>query len=164
MGQRGWTAALLLAVWSAFALAADSGDAAPAARFEYFNRDIATFRVSLAGYGPSERAANARMRMQAILEQQGPGLVDIKTRDGARVIQLDGGTVFMLLPDDVDPLADENLDVIALAASRRLQEAVEASRESRSLAAWSWALGAVAAATAVGVVVVWLLGWARRRR
>jgi small-conductance mechanosensitive channel len=118
----------------------------------FHNREIATLRAPAFGYGPADRMLGARARIEAALQNGGPGRVTLREAPEGRFLEIDGRTVFAIAPGDADAAAGEAPEVAAEAARQRLQDAVAAAHESSDPLALARAAGLAAAAT-----VVWLL-------
>jgi small-conductance mechanosensitive channel len=140
-----WASCLLVLLLAAGAMAEE----VQSAPVEFYNQPITVFRGEFAGFNPVQRAAGAPARISAALERGGPGLITVKTIDQGRVVQIDGQGVFGLVPDDLGPGDDPDLDHAAGVAVENLRLAIEASRrplttlpESIARAA-GWSLGAI---------------------
>jgi small-conductance mechanosensitive channel len=157
---------VLLLVPALLFAAGARGAEAPAsvnARLEYFNREIATFRVTAFGYSPAERVFGARARIEAAVQKDGPGKVTLRNVPEGRFLEIDGKVAFVLLPGDADGTVGQTADEVAEAARGRLQEAVTAARESASPVALARALGLSAVVTGVWVLLMRLLAKSNRR-
>lgn len=94
------------------------------------NRKIVTFRASLEGDSPSDRAELARLALAQALKTKGPGVVGRVTVGDAVRLELDGQPLFLLLPGDLGgPRPASLLDVASQDVAQRLQTAVEETRE-----------------------------------
>lgn len=150
------------------AAAAASGPAAAApdapAVVELHHRQIVTLRARLLGDTPAERAELARQAIEAVAAQAGPGRVTHDAAGDAVRFQVDGQTVFFLLPEDV---GGARPGVLLEAATRqvahRLQAAVAEAREMRDPRQLALGAASAAAATVLAVGLAWGLFRIRRR-
>lgn len=134
-------------VATAFAAAADDAAGPAPATLVVWNRTIATFRATVAGVEPAQRAQNARARFAALPASLAPLPVTVRpatvgTSDGLLLAAGDH-VVFGLVPGDLDPESAQTLEQAAAEASRHVADllaAQQAQREWPSLlrgAAWS---------------------------
>lgn len=150
------------------AAAAASGPAAAApdapALVELHHRQIVTLRAQLLGDTPAERAELARQAIEAVAAQAGPGQVTHDAAGDAVRFQVDGQTVFFLLPEDV---GGARPGVLLEAATRqvahRLQAAVAEAREMRDPRQLALGAASAAAASVLAVGLAWGLFRIRRR-
>lgn len=157
-----WPRLAVVCLWAAWASAAaqPAPDAAPAAArpdpatLALHNRHVMTFRATLLGDTPAEREMMARAALEQVLERRGAGVVQ-RTPAGAAVrFQIDGSTVFFLVPDDLEgPRPESLIDAAAQKTEVRLRTALAEAREMRDPRRL-----AVGAASALGgTVVAWLV-------
>ena len=155
-------AVLALAVPSS---AQDQGARAPSkaqgadADLSIFNRHIATFRAPVLGVNPEDRVERAVKRIEELLERSGKHAVTEKATPLGRVVSIDGAFAFVLVPEDVDPLKEEDFDAAVEKAVQAVQVVVEETRESRDVRALL--RGALISLAATGILV--LLIWGLRR-
>jgi small-conductance mechanosensitive channel len=161
--------ALILALWLSSPLGAQpaaagpadaaSAPTAPGATLSFFNREIATFRVSLLGLTPADRARRARDQLSHLPVTQTPS-VQLQAVPGGQAVLADGVHAFILLDADAEPgeAADRNADKVVQALSQALQE----SHDARSLRFMAASALRVAAATGLLILALWLLNRARR--
>jgi small-conductance mechanosensitive channel len=123
----------------------------PRAELAVRNRSIAMFRSVVAGYSPAERADLARHRIEALLQRQGPGVVEVRPGPEGSNVLVDGALAFMIARRDVDVAAEETTQAVAAQAAQELRRVIAESRESRD----AHALG-LAAAIATGLSVVYV--------
>jgi small-conductance mechanosensitive channel len=124
------------------------------------NREIFVFRATLTGYTPRERAEAAGERLDSALERgAGPGVTSVPIED-MRLVKLGEVGIFFIAPGDLGP--GETLDAAAARAEQTLTRVLAETREARDLTAILHATLAVAIATALLVVLVWLLVRAAR--
>lgn len=110
------------------AASAASAQAATALRFH--NRRIVDFRASLLGDSAAERAEMAREALRSGLARRGPGVVSRSTVGDAVRFELDGETLFFLVAGDlIGSRPGAMLDAASLDVMRRLQLAVQESKE-----------------------------------
>lgn len=141
----------------ALALAAARAQASPAeqsAPFRFANRTVFVFRATLAGYPPGERAAGAQRRLAGVLAKH--GALKARTQmipEGTQVL-LDGVQLFVVIPGDINPLAGDSTESVAMAAAGELDKAVQDHREQGN-----WRYLAIAAAICLAATVVFWLAW-----
>jgi small-conductance mechanosensitive channel len=181
-----WLLLLLPAFAAGEDTAAIAGVATPdAADTLYVNRrPIVTFRATLLGRSPAERAALARAAVDAALADGGRAAVDVwlstptaRTRRAAvddasatllgpdmaaAGLRIDGHIVFYLLEDDLEPLPPTTVAEASEAVRARLQLAVSEVREMGDL--HRIGIGAAYTAGATVAAYLLLLGVFRLRR
>ena len=129
------------------------------AELSVFNRHIATFRAPVLGIHPEDRVERATKQIEQLLERSGKHAVTEKATPLGRVVSIDGTFAFVLVPEDVDPLKEEDFDTAVEKAVQAVQVVVEETRESRDLHALL--RGALFSLAATGILV--LLIWGMRR-
>lgn len=144
---------LFLTPWAATAGAA----ANEPATLSIYNRDVITLRAPLLSYAPAERVAAARRRIEDALDRGGAGEVTLKPHAEGMLVEVDGRTVFLVQPADLDPLNDETLEMAAMAARDRLAEAFAAAREAHGAGLWLRAAGWAALGTLIWLAILRLL-------
>ncbi|HTP73607.1 MAG TPA: hypothetical protein VML58_15415, partial [Burkholderiaceae bacterium] len=125
------------------------------------HRTIATFHTAFMGRTARDRALGAGAAVRAVLERGGPGRVSLWRGSNMVGLQIDGVTVFYLVPDDVDP--GTSLDQAAEVVLTRLQHAVEEVRETRDVRRIGTAVALSAVATVIAYLAVVTLFAVRRR-
>jgi len=110
---------------------------------------IHVFRVPFGVFSPQERAEGARKRIEQVLEQPGEGWTSAKHSEQGIQIELDGKALFLVLPGDVNPLAGETADDLAIQATRTLQKVWSEARERNDPHAFLESVARVTAATFV---------------
>jgi len=139
------------------ALRAAGGSAGGEGRIVVFNRTIATLHAPFLGVSPLRRAEAANLRIAALLERGGPGLVTIEPDPQGAILKIDGNIAFAITNDDIGGLGRDVLDVAAGDAKRALERAIaethEAHSTDRMVVAALWAGGA----TVVYVCLLWVL-------
>ena len=144
-------------------IAQDPGAKAPpkvqgaASDLSVFNRHVATFRAAVLGVSPEDRVERARKRIEDLLDRPGKHAVTEKASPIGRVVSIDGASAFVLVPEDTDPLKEENFDAAVEGAVRAVQLVVEETRESRDLRALGKGLLFALLATAVLILLAWAL-------
>jgi small-conductance mechanosensitive channel len=135
----------------------------PPGRIVVMNREIAVLRGSLFGIPALTRAAESEARIDSALRRGGELMV--RTRDVAEgvLVNIDAALMFAVTPDDTAERSMQAARVDAQRAAAMLQQAIEASRESRDLRALLRAGLVTLAAGLVMLGLMWLLRWARRR-
>ena len=118
----------------------------PTGTLTVFNRPIVTFRSTVLGVTPQDRAASALTRVLGLLERGGDGKITVEKIDVGNVVKIDGGLAFIIADSDVDPLSDDTLDTVTARAVEALSKAIAETKEARDarlmLAAAIWAGGA----------------------
>jgi small-conductance mechanosensitive channel len=116
-----------------------------------FNRPIVTFRATVLGVSPAERADIAHNRIMALLERGGDAKItvekidvaNVKTVDVGNVVKIDGGLAFIIADSDVEPLSGDTLATVTDRTVELLGKAIAETREARDarlmLAAAIWA-------------------------
>jgi len=148
---------------SAAAAASGPADAVQEGRLVINNRPIATFRATLLGRAPRERALAARTAVEAVVQRGGPGQTAVwRAQDGNTTgLQLDGIMVFYLSADDLDP--GLSLAEAAEVVRGRLQIAVNESREKSDPHRIALGIAYSAAATVLGYLLLRATFSLRRR-
>ncbi len=122
------------------------------------NRRIVTFRATLLGDSPSERAELARAAVEAAVARKGEGLVTRSTAGDSVRFDIDGATVFFLVAADLTgPRPGAMLDADSRDVERRLRLAVHEAKEIRDPRQIALGAGYAAAATAIAFVLARLL-------
>lgn len=144
------------------------GAAAAAATLSLNNRRIATFRATLLGDTPQERAELARLAVVAALDKaiakRSPMVVTRSAVGGAVRFEIDGATVFFLAPGDLaGPRPASLLEPSAQEVQRRLELALREHREMTDPRQLGIAAGYAVAASVVAFLLLRLLFALRRR-
>jgi len=166
--MRALVVAMLWLAWIVGAAAADAQDARETARtfsgtvLRLQNRPVHVFRVPAQGYSPRERAAAAQARLDLVLDDGAPGEVTLREAPEGRFLVVGEEAVFLVARGDEDRLAGETYDALTEATRRRLQEALRAADETRSLRSWLFALGFSVLATVAWGALVWAVFRVRR--
>ncbi len=129
----------------------------PPATLRVFNRPIFTFRASLFGLSPIERAAGAAERITALLDRGGEGDVTVADIPQGTLVRIDERTAFMIVSGDIlahvgESMASESEKAVA-ALRLVIAETREARDKSRMLVNGLWA----GATTLVYLGLLWLL-------
>ncbi len=124
----------------------------PAGTLRVFNRPVVTFRSTVLGVAPQDRADSAHNRILGLLERGGEGRITVDRTDVGNVVKIDGGLAFIISDSDVEPLSGETLGTVTEAAVTALAKAIAETRESRD-----GRLMAAAAVWAGGATVVYLI-------
>jgi small-conductance mechanosensitive channel len=121
----------------------------PASTLVVFNRPIITYRSTLLGVPPQERAVTALARILKLLERGGEARVTVETGALGNVVKIDGGLAYIVSEGDVEPLSGETLGTVTDASVDALRLAIAETREARDgrlmLVAAMWAGGATIA-------------------
>jgi small-conductance mechanosensitive channel len=97
-----------------------------------FNRPIVTFRSSVLGVAPDDRAESAQKRILALLERGGEARVTVEKIDVGNVVKIDGGLAFIISDSDVQPLSGDTLATVTDRAVAALTTAIAETREARN--------------------------------
>ncbi len=125
-------------------------------------REITVLRSRVLGYTPHERAASAAVRIRAILDEGGKGVVSIRDVPEGKLLELDGKGVLALVPGDTDKLAEETLEADAGRAKAALALVASEDHERHDLPRLLVALAVALAATAVAWGLLVFVGRLRR--
>ncbi|MDR7308388.1 mechanosensitive ion channel domain-containing protein [Rhodoferax saidenbachensis] len=128
-----------------------------ATTLNFYNRPVFIFRAPLAGVSAADRTKRASDRLKAQLATAGTHHVSQKADAQGVLVQIDGGTTFVVTAADVDVLQQETLNEAAERAAAALQVAIAESQESRNLETMAWALGLSLLASAIVAALVWVL-------
>lgn len=168
-GRRAWHGAWLIVLALAGAVCPVPGQAAEPAGAEETvvtlnQRKIVTLRGSLLDDSAAERAAVARDSMARAVAAGGELLVSRTASDRAVRFDIDGQTVFFLVPEDLaGPPSAAALDSAAQKVEQRLRLALAEAREMRDPRSVAAGAAYAAVATLVAALAAWLLNRLRRR-
>lgn len=126
------------------------------------NRQVAVFRVPFLGISPAERARRTERILAARLALGGPNVISVKNEPQGNAILLDGALILVLVPDDADQLAGQTLDMVTQSTVAALTRAIAETSEGRDRGRLLQSLGAVAIATALLTVALWVILRTRR--
>lgn len=127
-------------------------------------RHIVTFRATLLGDSPAERAEMASEALLASLAGHSAGIVSRTATGSAVRFELDGRTIFFLAADDLTgPRPEVMLDAAADAVERRLRLAMLEAREASDPRQWAWGAAWAIGATVLAYALIRLIFLARRR-
>ena len=132
-------------------------DAQADATLQVFNRDIIAFRSAALGVSAPDRARRAKQRIQEQLATPGAHQVSLSSNPLDMLVQIDGASAFIVTADDADKLQQETVEVAAQRVAAALTEAIEATRESRSLESNLRSVAFSVAATAVLLALLWAM-------
>jgi len=127
------------------------------ATLKVFNRDIITFRSAALGVSAPDRVRRARLRIREQLDNPGAHTVSRMDNPLGTLVLIDGAASFIVTLDDVDKLQQETVETAAMHAAAALTEAIDATRESRSLHSILRSVLVSLAATAVLAALVWAM-------
>ncbi|HTT38657.1 MAG TPA: mechanosensitive ion channel domain-containing protein [Burkholderiales bacterium] len=96
------------------------------------NRTVVVLRAHLLGHPPSDRVEGAQRRIERLIETGGAGVVTSHPLPQGIAVDLDGTTVFVITPGDVDELAGATLQSTAEEAVHVLSMGVTEAREQSS--------------------------------
>ena len=142
------------------AIDAAAGTAHPSgqvATLTYANRPIVQFRATVMSRTPAERVTGANYVLARLVDEHPRGIVGTSVLGEARMVNIDGRVVFVILPQDVDPVIDETIDRKAAEAVSRLQQAFNEVVELRTPSRLARAVGLAVVATVVYVGLLALL-------
>ena len=141
---------------------AGSPDRRPLGTLSLFNRPIVTFRATMLGVPPQERATAAHNRIVSILEQGGDTDVTVEKVDVGNVVKVGGKLSFVIGEDDVEPLSGETLATLTAKSVAALQRAIAETREVRDARLMATAAIWAGAATLVYILALVILRFAAR--
>jgi small-conductance mechanosensitive channel len=159
----------------ALALLADPARAAPPATevdpaatvVELESRPVVRFLAPLGHASPAERARQARHRLEALPNDAAGLPVSVKPfqlgEERGHAVLIGDTPILTVVEGDLDPAGNDTTATLAGAAAARLDEALRARHDQRSLPLVLRAIGASAAATAILAFLLWGLAWMRRR-
>jgi small-conductance mechanosensitive channel len=142
---------------------AAAGSAQAPAPLVVDNRTIVVFRATMLGYGPRARAEGAERRSEQLLKKGGAGAVSSHAIPQGTTIELDGTTVFVVTPQDVDEPAGATMESTVDEAARALELVVKEAREQRDLKRIVTAIGLAVLATLLYAAILYGVVSARRR-
>ncbi|HSB23568.1 MAG TPA: mechanosensitive ion channel domain-containing protein [Burkholderiaceae bacterium] len=125
------------------------------------HRPIVTFRATLMGRSPRERAIAGNAAVKVVMQRGGPARVTVWQGTDLAGLQLDGIMVFYLAPDDLD--SGVALAEAAQVVSARLQLAVDELRETQDWRRIGIGAALSAGATLIAYLLVATLFAVRRR-
>ena len=129
----------------------------------YFNRPIVVLRASVLGRPPAERAAIAVKVLDDLVAARSTDPVESRALEGGAALIFVGSRVVVgLAPPDIDELAGETIEGVTERTVSRLRQAFAEAAEAHTPIELLRA-GTIATVTlAVGVLVLWAVGRARR--
>jgi len=125
-------------------------------------RPIAVFRAPFGARTPSERAADAARRIEALIEADALDSIGTRRIPEGVLITSERRGLFTLTRADVDTARAETLEQLAAAVASRLAAAVNVAREEHSLPHLLRGLALAAVATVLFLAALRLLRAARR--
>jgi hypothetical protein len=120
-----------------------------------FNREVFVFRGALSGYSSADRARRARTRLQERLELGGASQVRLVPDTLGLMLQVDGASVFLITPADVDSSQGDTLEALGERTQQSLALVLAESRESRDLDTMLRALPGLATALLIFCLARW---------
>jgi len=121
------------------------------------NREIVVLRASMLNRSSTERVLAAETLLHGFAISGGPARAHVEMVEGAAMFDVDGHPVFVILPVDVDQLADETLESKSQLALSRLQVALDEVREGESGRAIGWGSAQAGAVTIVFIALIVML-------
>lgn len=155
-----------MADWTPRSPEVESTASVPAATAELRlnHRHIVTLRATLLGDTPADRVRLAHIALATALQAGGAGLVTQTALSNAVRFELDGNTLFYLVPGDIArPRPESLLAAAAQDVEQQLRTAVAEFREANDPKQWARGAGTAVVATALMLVLVRMFFWARRR-
>ena len=135
---------------------------AEAAELVVNDRPVATFRAWVGPRSPRERAEGALKRIEDLVGERVGSTVTARKEPEGMLVLIGQMPVFLIAPNDLDPLTDETLDQEAARAVSHLQLAFNEEREQRSTSALLYAGALSLGATLIFVLLMrWLLAGRR---
>jgi small-conductance mechanosensitive channel len=126
------------------------------------NQTLFTFRARVGVYTPAERAAAAKTRLREVASGGGKLEITADPQPDGNLIRVDGKTVFLIAPGDVDALAGETLASVTARTVRALESAAAAYHEQRDLGFMLKAVALAAIATVLYALILRGIYAARR--
>lgn len=160
----GLRAAILLGLLAALgpARAAEATDGEPTLVLNH--RKIVTLRSALLGETPRERVELARESLDRVLSTGGAWRVTRTASDPSIRFEIDGATVFFLVPEDLaGPASAAALQTAAHKVQQRLEAALAEQREMRDPKRLALGAAYSVAATLTAALMGWLVLALRRR-
>lgn len=137
----------------------------PGAQSLYLHhRKIVTFRASLQEDTPADRVELAQAALALAIQAPGEGFVTWTIQDNASRFEVNGRTVFFLVPQDIArPRAANLLEAASLDVQQKLQTAVDEAREMHDPRRLAVGAAYSVGATVLGYAFVSLIFWLRKR-
>jgi small-conductance mechanosensitive channel len=137
--------------------------APPAETLAIGHRDIVTFRATVLGYTPHDRALGARHRLLQAYDTNARLKLSLRqVAEGTQVLA-DGATMFIVVEGDANATAGETAAGLGAEAVRRLQTVVDERHERTDGQALAQAAGFAVVATLTWILVVRVILAASRR-
>jgi small-conductance mechanosensitive channel len=152
-------AAALFVLFSLGALpaAAEATPPAPPAPLVIGGRTVVTFRATIGGYTPADRAQGARLRLIADYERNPRLTLTARhVAEGSQVLA-DGKTMFLIAPDDVNAPGGETPEAAADRAIETMRRIIGERDERRDPVAIAKAVGWAALASLVALLLLRLV-------
>lgn len=127
-----------------------------------FNREIITFRASLLGVSPKNRATRAEFLIKEHLKHPGKHLVSTVNNQLGTIVKIDDVAVFVISNDDVDMLQELSPEDLVRRSVSTLNEVILESRESRDVEFMSRAFIKTSITTIAFLIILWLLAYGKR--
>lgn len=150
---------LLLTLWStAFAQERPAGTGVTTTvevPLVVFNRTVTTFRGSLFGSGPADRARRAASAIRELLDTATGKEVSFRAEPEGHVLLIDGHLAFLIVPDDLDRLSGQTLQEATDLAMAQLRRVMAETAESRDRSQLLRESGMLVLATVVLCLALW---------
>jgi small-conductance mechanosensitive channel len=127
----------------------------PSGLVSVYNRPIVVFHASFFGHSPQERARATEGRINKLIKLGTAGKVSSRPTSEGTLILLDGQVVFMISPQDIDPIAGEGVEAVVAQVVKNLTLALDEVREGGSLRDLLRAAGLAALFTGIFVFFLW---------
>jgi small-conductance mechanosensitive channel len=127
------------------------------ARLRFANREIVVFRATVLSRPPAARAEAVAALLDRVVADSPAGRVNTRAYPEGVVVRIGDAPVFVVMALDVDALAGEDLTTKASQAAAALQVAFDEAVELRTPSRLAPAVAIAVAATAVYLLLLWLL-------
>lgn len=135
----------------------------PSADLKVANRSIMVFRATLLGEAPESRAKRAKTVINEALDDSEDLTVSLDPIQNSYLVLLGAKRAFIVSPKDVDSLEYASVHEAAEGAAEKLRQVVAETQEARSLRLIFRALCVSALATAIYVLLLWVMAYLRRK-
>jgi small-conductance mechanosensitive channel len=137
--------------------------AAQPVTLSFYNRPIVVFRARVVGREPADRAIGAHRLLDELVAQRTIGPVVSRSFDDGSLISVASRGILLLVTADADELAGETLESVTTQTVANLTRALGEAAEAHTPGMLLREVAAATAAVVVAVLVLWMLGRARRR-
>ena len=123
------------------------------------NRTITVFRSRFQGRSPTVRMESAQRQFEEATNSPQPGTVTAQTIPEGVLVSIGEESIFVLTPDDFDPVSAETRDEAVNRAVNNLRVAYAETLELRDARQISEAIGLTVFATVLLLISLWVLHW-----